>query len=134
MPSRKIFHPIVLFQTCTSLSDRAGYFFAQRSHCGKKEEIDQRKPKNIREEKNLEIIPCDGVPGSNATVNKCGHCYTDPKEAKIFINNCGTCRNEPCCSEGDLDPCGNCPGQGTLLYTVGKTVTKNPKMFLLLPI
>ena len=60
---KNIFHPIVLFQTCTSLSDRAGYFFAQRSHCGKKEEIDQRKPKNIREEKNLEIIPCDGVPG-----------------------------------------------------------------------
>ena len=86
------FPPIVLFQTCTSLSDRAGYFFAQRSHCGKKEEIDQRKPKNIREEKNLEIIPCDGVPGSNATVNKCGHCYTDTKEAKLFINNCGTCR------------------------------------------
>ena len=45
----------MLFQTCTSLSDRAGYFFAQRSHCGKKEEIGQRKPKSIREEKNLEI-------------------------------------------------------------------------------
>ena len=55
------------------------------------------------------------IPGSNATVNKCGHCYTDPKEAKLFINNCGTCRNEPCCSEGDLDPCGNCPGQGTIM-------------------
>ena len=55
------------------------------------------------------------IPGSNATVNKCGHCYTDPKEAKLFINNCGTCRNEPCCSEGDLDPCGNCPGQGTMI-------------------
>ena len=111
------------FQTCSSLSDRAGYFFAQRSHCGKKDQKDEKTPKNNREEKNLPFLPCDGIPGSNATTNRCGHCYTDPKESEFHINSCGTCRNEPCCNEGEKDACGNCPGQGTMFAHLSNFIT-----------
>ena len=74
-------------QTCTGLSDRVGYFFAQRTHCGKREKKNEETPKNNREEKNLPFLPCDGVMGSNATLNKCGHCYTGAQSSLNILAN-----------------------------------------------
>ena len=105
-----------------------GYFFAQHSHCGKRDKKNEGTPKNNREEKNLPLLPCDGVMGSNATLNKCGHCYTDPKEAELFINNCGTCRDEPCCSEDEKDACGNCFKESKKFLTASIRVIE-PKKF-----
>ena len=99
-------------QTCSGISDRVGYFFAQQSHCGIRDhKSGGSSPKSEREEKVLPFLPCDGVPGSNATLNKCGHCYTDPKESRYFINNCGTCQDEPCCNEDQKNECGQCYNQ-----------------------
>ena len=87
-----------------------GYIYAIQKSCSNKPEAqDASKSSNDRQPQKIPILPCDGDPNSNATLNKCGHCYKSPKESKMLINECGKCNNEPCCTESEENECGKCP-------------------------
>lgn len=90
-------------------SPRLGYIYAQQAQCKSKESKGQESKKNPRKQRKLPLLPCDGMLGSNATLNKCGHCYTDPKEKDMHVNECGACFDQPCCSNKQKNACDQCP-------------------------
>lgn len=91
-------------------SPRLGYIYAQQAHCKSKEAevAEGESVKNPRKQRKLPLLPCDGVLGSNASLNKCGHCYTDPSEADMHVNDCGGCFDQPCCKDSQKNACGQC--------------------------